>query len=105
MFDFNPKDSPPWFDGGLAQLYEYFEDNPEPWQYAVPIMATQAKLDFGKAQDNLRRLMAGDKGMMGPRLAFTMGVMFEQDQDFREAVLQVRVLAVCSMKALLKSYV
>ena len=27
---------------------------------------------------------------MGPRLAFTMEVMFEQDQEFREGVLQVR---------------
>lgn len=38
MFDFNPKEDVPWFDGSLARLYEYFENTPEVWADAGEFM-------------------------------------------------------------------
>lgn len=34
MFDYSPNEDVPWFDGSLARLYSYFEDNPELWSNA-----------------------------------------------------------------------
>lgn len=34
MFDYSPTEDVPWFDGGLAKLFDYFENNPEIWQDA-----------------------------------------------------------------------
>jgi hypothetical protein len=34
MFDYSPTEDVPWFDGGLAKLFDYFEKNPEIWQDA-----------------------------------------------------------------------
>lgn len=44
MFDCSPTEDVPWFDGGLAKLFDYFENNPEIWQDAGLFMKVRISL-------------------------------------------------------------
>lgn len=55
MFDFDPSDSPPWFDGSLSRLYRHFDRRPEPWADGEKLLAIRQKLDADKARVFLER--------------------------------------------------
>lgn len=59
MFDFDPSDSPPWYDGSLSKLYRHFERNPEPWADGEKLLAIRQKLDVDKARVFLERCAQG----------------------------------------------
>lgn len=55
MFDFDPTESPPWYDGSLSRLYRHFDRRPEPWADGEKLLAIRQKLDSDKARVFLER--------------------------------------------------
>lgn len=55
VFDFNPTDSPPWYDGSLSRLYRHFDRHPEPWKDGEQLLAIRQKLDVDKSRMFLER--------------------------------------------------
>lgn len=55
MFDFDPADSPPWYDSSIARLYQHFERHPVPWKDGGQLLAIRRELDVQKARVFLDR--------------------------------------------------
>jgi phycocyanobilin:ferredoxin oxidoreductase len=55
MFDYDPTDSPPYFDGSLSRLYRHFDRAPEPWADGKQLLAIRRGIDADKARVFLDR--------------------------------------------------
>jgi hypothetical protein len=60
MFDYSPTYSPPWFDGSVAQLYNYFEENPEPSVVEQAYTQRREALNYRTASEYLTRILQGE---------------------------------------------
>jgi hypothetical protein len=69
MFDFNPGDSPPWFDTSISRLYHHFDENPEPWKDGEQLLSIRQALDVDKAQQFLERWVVMRRWDPGRRFA------------------------------------
>ncbi|KAI8463970.1 MAG: ferredoxin-dependent bilin reductase-domain-containing protein [Monoraphidium minutum] len=85
MFDFDPADSPPWYDGSLSRLYHHFERNPEPWADGGRLLSIRRDLDVEKAHAFIERFLTGEASIAGERLEFALATVYDADPEFREA--------------------
>lgn len=65
MFDFEPGDSPPWYDTSVSRLYQHMRQHPEPWADGEQLLAIRQRLDTQKAQLFLERCGRGGGGAGG----------------------------------------
>jgi hypothetical protein len=65
MFDFDPADSPPWFDTSISRMYQHFDREPEPWKDGAKLLSIRQGLDLDKSKVFLERCVR--RGWRGRR--------------------------------------
>jgi hypothetical protein len=81
VFDYDPDYDPPFVDGSVFKLYDYYEDNPELGDLEEEVMKVKNRSDYERAEEYLDQLLRAPPAPSNPFRPTTSAAAAKARQD------------------------